>query len=347
MVSLIAYITMLVFSKANVLPISKKMIRASETMKNVILLIRGHCNKSGIKIDHSMDPNRTGLIGPSHSSVTTTKGNLEAKRTTTNPNMAGLIVYLLTKAGVQKGDRIAVSSSGSFPALLIASLAAADVMELKPVIIISAGSSSYGANRMGFNLLDIFLLLQKKRIFSFQLAAVSLGGEKDIGMEWEPEIREKLIKQINDSKIPFIYELDLNRSVQKRKEIYGEHSEGKKISAFINNGGGEASLGTNNLILKVKPGLNFKIPEIPKEQWGIIHEMSEQNIPIIHLLYIKGLVQKYDLPWDPVPLPEPDEMQIADIESSPPTSFWVVFFIYFFVMVLLLFSVKIKPILFR
>jgi hypothetical protein len=36
----------------------------------------------------------------------------------------------------------------------------------------------------------------------------------------------------------------------------------------------------------------------------MIHLMLGKEIPVIHLLYVKGLVQKYHLPWDPPVQPD-------------------------------------------
>jgi hypothetical protein len=35
----------------------------------------------------------------------------------------------------------------------------------------------------------------------------------------------------------------------------------------------------------------------------MIHAMLQKEIPVIHLLYIKGLAQRYGIPWDPASLP--------------------------------------------
>lgn len=73
-------------------------------------------------------------------------GNLEAKRTSTNPNAAALVVHLLYQAGVRPGDRIAVNCSGSFPALILSVLCAMDAMELDGTVFCSVGASTYGAD---------------------------------------------------------------------------------------------------------------------------------------------------------------------------------------------------------
>jgi len=39
----------------------------------------------------------------------------------------------------------------------------------------------------------------------------------------------------------------------------------------------------------------------------VLYAMAALKIPVIHLLYVKGLAQRYGLEWDPIPLPQPGE----------------------------------------
>lgn len=297
-VSLIVYLLWFFFVPHR-LVFSEKMKKAARVMQQALLITGEYCGQSAIEINPALDPNRTGLIGPAYSAITTTKGNLEAKRTTANPDMAGLILCLLEKAGVKKGDTIAIGSSASFPALMIASLSAAKALGVKPVLIFSLGASSYGATNPEFNLLDIFMLLQQKGIFSLEPVAVSLGGAGDMGEEFKPGMKGQLIAQIRKSGIPFIHEADFRKNVLTRMAIYRKNAPKGKISAFINTGGGEANLGLSNFVLRVKPGLNRGLPLPPEKKRGVLFEMADRGVPIIHLLFIKGLVQKYHLPFDP------------------------------------------------
>jgi poly-gamma-glutamate system protein len=158
---------------------------------------------------------------------------------------------------------------------------------------------------MDFNLLDMYQLLLRENIFAVRPAAISLGGEQDIGQELEPEIKARLIKQFRESGFTFIYESDLQKNVAARMKIYSDGSSIRRIAAFINIGGSHANLGTSELALEVQPGLNTQLSIPPKPERGVLFEMAAERIPCIHLLFIKGLVMKYVLPWDPMPLPEP------------------------------------------
>lgn len=310
-VSLAVFVVVHFFSPKRPLPYADQMINAARLMEKAIAIVGSDHEESGIAIDETLDPNHTGLVGPEHSEITTTLGNLEAKRTTTNPDVAGLIVHLLHQAGVVAGDTIAVGSSASFPALMIATLAAARAMEVYPVVILSLGASAYGGTNVDFNLLRIYQLLLREGVFTIPPAAVSLGGEKDIGQDFKPGIKKRLLKQIQASGIPFIYETELEKNVVGRMKIYQGNASAGRLAAFINSGGSFANLGTSALVLELKPGLNTKMAVPEKPERGVLFEMAAQGIPCVHLLFMKGLAMKYGLPWDPIPLPEPGTLVLS------------------------------------
>jgi poly-gamma-glutamate system protein len=308
------------------------MVRAGEIMERAILAIRDRRAQAGAGFDLGIDPNRTGLIGPEYTPLTTTAGELEAKRSTTNPNVAGLIVYLLCKAGVKPGDSVAIGSSGSFPALLVASLAATRAMDVHPVTILSLGASSYGSTDPDFSLLDIYDILASKGISSAVPAAASLGGEKDVGLDFDSKIRDRLIDRIQAGGVPFLHEPDLVKNVSERLRIY-ERAAPQRIAAFINSGGGYANLGTSRLALDVRPGLNTDLSLPPPTERGVLFEMAAREVPVIHLLFIKGLVTEAGLPWDPIPLPKPAPLSMPGAERG--SGFWLVTAAYFALLFLL------------
>ena len=309
------------------------MVRAAQIMEQAIEAVRVERMHSGVGFDLQTDPNRTGLIGTETGPLMTTLGQLEAKRTSTNPNIAGLIVSMLQDAGVRTGDKIAVGSSGSFPALLVASLAAAKAMSLRPVTILSLGASSYGATDPGFTLLDLYELLLREQICSVRAAGVSLGGEQDIGIEFQTEVRDRLIRKIQDSSVPFLYQSDLVKNVAERMRIYESAAPGR-IAAFINSGGGDANIGTSRLVLDLRPGLVLApaLPPVPER--GVLFEAAARGIPVIHLLYVKGLAMQAGLPWDPIPLPRP--AVVRQTGSGPTGGFWLVSAMYFALLLLLI-----------
>lgn len=308
------------------------MIRAGQIMERAISAISARREQSGAGFDLRLDPNKTGLIGPEYGPLMTTVGDLEAKRSTTNPNIAAYIVYLLSKAGVRPGDHIAIGASGSFPALLVASLAAARAMDAHPVTMLSLGASSFGATDPDFNLLDIYDILMRERICSTPPALVSLGGEKDVGDGFDERVRDQLTKRLAAGVIPFLHESNLELNVSERMRIYEGMASGR-IAAFINSGGGYANLGTSRLALDVRPGLNtnLKLPQAAAR--GVLFEMAGRKVPVIHLLFIKGLVPQAGLPWDPIPLPKPGMLSLP--EGGRTSSFWLLSTAYFALLMLL------------
>ena len=294
----------------NVDRLVEKMRMASEYMAEAQSVLRTCQTAQGISPDERFDVNRTGLIGKEFSSITTSKGSLTAKRTTTNPNMAGLIVMLLHLAGVRSGHNIAVGASSSFPALIVAVLAAAKAMDLNPLLICSLGASQWGANDPDFMWLDMWDCLVSNHIFHFKMRAVSLGGDNDIGEGMDPAGQDILRAAIQRSDILFVQEPDLRANVSLKMRIYEEAAAETEIMAFVNIGGSFTNLGEDAEILRVKPGLVQISRFPPEEKQGMVFAMAARKIPVLHLLYIRGLVQRYDLPWDPQPLPLPGEGEI-------------------------------------
>lgn len=322
------------FQEADV--VRSEMLHASQIMARAVSAISACRQQNGIEVDENADFNRTGLIGSEFSPLTTSRGSLEAKRTTTNPNMAGLVVFLLRQAGVTPGDSIAVGASGSFPALIVATLAAAKAMQVKPVAIYSLGASQWGANVPGFHWLHMQSCLETREVLETGTVAVSLGGDEDTGGGVSPEARSDLESAIASSGILFLREPNLRRNVAARMRLYEDG--GNSIRAFVHIGGAWANMGEASEVLELEPGL-ARIDQLPPpDQRGVLFEMAAGEVPVVHLLFIKGLVERYGLPWDPRPLPAPGEGELYRRPRVKDPRFLVVAAIYFlFVSLILLF----------
>ena len=284
-----------------------EMAEASWLMAAASAAIKDCRESRGVKVDRETDPNGTGLIGLETSATTTSAGRLEAKRTTTNPNFAGLAVSLLHEAGARRGDAVAVGASSSFPALIIATLSAAKVMGLEPLVISSLGASEFGANIPGFNWIDMENCLRAAGVLAISPLARAVGGDEDVGRDMSPEGRALLESRIRESGVPFLEESDLERNVEFRMKLYREGAGTRPINAFVNIGGSWANIGTNFEVLKLRPGLASVVFVPPPAERGVLQAMAAEKIPVIHLLNIKGLCERYGLPWDPRPLPGPGE----------------------------------------
>ena len=263
--------------------------------------------ENGVFIDDVNDPNQTALIGQEYSLITTDQGNIESKLSAMNPNFAAVIIQLLKDAGLKEKDRVAVAFSGSFPGMNISVMAALETLNLHPVVITSVGASNFGANDPYFTWLDMESLLQKSGIFHFKSVAASIGGGNDIGRGLSPEGRDLIVKAIERNDVEFIHENHLENSIARRMEIYEKSGSAKPVRAFINVGGGIASLGNTINGQLIPSGLTEQLPMSNFPLHGVIVQMGRKGIPIIHLLNIDQLLEKYGLPSNPVPLPDPGD----------------------------------------
>ncbi|QIW10449.1 poly-gamma-glutamate system protein [Francisella sp. LA112445] len=199
----------------------------------------------------------TGLIGLSMTEITTDSGDLYAKRSSVNPNMAALFVEWLSQLNLKEGDTVAVQATGSYPALDIAMLSAIKTLKLKPLIIFSAGASQFGANRPDFTWPDIYHNLVEKGIFDYKVLGITLGGSHDNGYGMTPRAILKLndaIKRNGYEVINIPYKDATNTSVKKRMELYKKAAGENKIKAYINVGGNMASIG----LKQIKPKITDK-----------------------------------------------------------------------------------------
>ena len=72
-------------------------------------------------------------------------GKYQSKATVLKPNFAALVINEFTKAGLEAGDTVAISMTGSMPGANIAVLMACETMNLHYVSISSLGASEWGA----------------------------------------------------------------------------------------------------------------------------------------------------------------------------------------------------------
>lgn len=277
------YIFSLNSSKKNVKEY-EKMYNAAQRMVGISREIYREKLRRGIEIDHGLDINKTGFIGEEFTGITTTLGNLESKRTSANPDFSALLVKIILEQGIKTGDSVAVNFSGSFPALNLSLIVALEELEVFPVILSSMGASTYGANNENFHYLNMENFLLEKGLIRFRSETFSLGGDGDRGINFDEDLREKILEEIEYSKKNqensfvknrnFIYESDLEIALRKKIEIF-ENTENLKM--FINVGGNQHS----EELLKYFKG---------------------EEIPVLSLLNIKEIATKHELPIDPFPM---------------------------------------------
>lgn len=287
-------------------PYYNEMTQASEKMKTMSIEIKNERIRKGIAIDKNLDINETGLIGEEWSRITTTLGNLESKRTSTNPDFAALMVKLFKEKGLKKGDIIAANLSSSFPALNLSLIAAADTLELNAIMVNSVGASTYGGNIEDFTYLDMENYLFSKEIIQNRSRGFSLGGIGDIGKEFEEEIKEKIIEKNKKYGLKFFYNENLEENIEERYNYFVQESN-NQIKAFINIGGNLLSIGDSVDII-----VNSKIilDENTNMKRGLIGKFLKDRIPVFYLLNLKGITAAYNLPFDQYNLQDTEKNNI-------------------------------------
>ena len=292
----------------------KKKYEAAQLMKKAEDIIKQYRFKQNVIIDAVNDPNRTTLIGEKNTLITTDRGNLTAKLTSLNPNFAGVMVDMFKKVRLKKGDRIAVSCTGSFPGINIAVMSAAKVLGLDLIMISSVGASMFGATDTTFTWLDIEALLNNEGIFPYKSVAASLGGGRDLGRSLTRSGRSMIIKAIERNKVELVHENSLEKNIKKKMEIFEKEAEGKNIKLYVNIGGGLSSLGSTINGRLVSPGLHryLYLKNLPIK--GTMFLFAERGVPILHLLDILRIAEIYELPIAPEPLPEPGTGRVFEDE---------------------------------
>ena len=302
------------FYRVDVLDTSYELERAAaeQTMIAFQAMISRAANdaSSNHKDDTSVvsSRERAGLLGTLTTPITSIDdpAYLGAKLTSINPNFAALLIKLLQEAGVQEGDAVAIGMTGSFPALNIAAVIACQTLRAHAIVISSLSASSWGANDPRWTWLDVESYLYEQGLIGFRSRAASLGGIDDQGEGLSAEGTQLLEEALERNDIPILKEGTLNKNIEKRWQMYQKATR-KPIKAYINIGGGAASLGNPKARELLRPGLNWELPTgsqslNPK---GVSIRFLEQRVPVIHLAEVEELAKRYGMPVAPAQIPEP------------------------------------------
>lgn len=289
------------------LPYFDRMLEASNRVRHYQQAIWEYREEKGLGLNRDEDINRTGIIGLPCSETTTTSGSIESKRTAANPDFAALLVRYFSDLDLQPGDTVAVGASSSFPGLIMAVLASTEAMDLKPVIISSLGSSTWGANEPDFTWLDMERVLKERGLVDHASVAVFFGGDQDEGLDMTPEGREAIRKAAERNNVPLYSGGGLEENIDLRLEIYNEHLGPEGAAAFVNIGGALSNLGRYPHAVIYSPGLNDNLEVTSTEGIGVMGHMVMEGVPVIHLLNIRQIAVEEGLPLDPYPFPPPGD----------------------------------------
>lgn len=271
-------------------------------------------------INPEFDPQRSGLVGLENSIITTNQGGRESKQTTVNPNWAAVAVKLMADAGVGRGDLVAVTISGSFPAMNLAVYSALEALEADAVIIASASSSQWGANVPGFSWLDMERALRDAGVLSLKPIYASLGGIEDRGIGISEEGIASLRNSIERADLNMIEPANYQEAVADRIAIFREYSADRSYKAFVNVGGGATIVGPPGIDDMFKSGLQKDAPARAFAVDTVMGYFLQEEIPGVHFIGIKNLANRYGLPIAPV---EPVPVGNGGIYSSTVYNRWL------------------------
>ena len=257
--------------------------------------IRDYKLEAGLSLT-PYDTHKTGMIGDEYTPITTSLGSEEAKRTTANPDMAALLVQMLTEAGVKSGDTIGAGFSGSFPTLNLAVLAAGEAMNVKVIYIASMGASTFGANQPQFTFPDMVCRLYLDGRLQTPPALITPGGDYDCGGEMFEEEKEEALARIASYGVADIMqERDFAANLKAREDLYETLGP---ISCFVGVGGNITTIGLEEDKMKAGVMVPYTVTSVRSDD-GLLQYYNAHGLPVLHLLNIKQLAAQYGLPFDP------------------------------------------------
>ena len=284
-----------------------KMYEASNLANVAYGKIKEYKINQGIEISED-DILKSGMIGSSkRTAITTTEGVLEAKRTTCNPEWAGMIVRIMYENGIKENDKVGAIFSGSFPALNICVMAAFQVYNVDSIIFASIGASYYGANQEECTFFDMCEYLKECNVFNKTVDYFSLGGADDIGNDFHNvNVRTNIINKIKASNVNYIEIENYKENIDYRLNILKDNINEMKL--FINCGGTLVAYGEgldafsktgfikgSNVIASFNQIINNR-----NSKMGLLECIHRLGIDILSMKDIKTLSIKYGLPYDPV-----------------------------------------------
>ncbi len=292
----------------DVSPSYENKVMAARLMEKSMVVLKDSRMEHGIFIDIENDPNETGLVGSPFSLITTDEGDLDAKLTTLDPNFSAAIVDLMHQVNLQRGDTVAILMTGSMPGANIAVLTACKALGVYPVTITSIGASQWGANQVDFTWLDMELILFDHELIQARSIAASIGGRNDMGRLLSPAGRKIIMDNIASHNLHLIKKSQLAKNIEERIETFKSIQPLNNYKAIINVGGGVASLGTSFNLKLLPPGVVNRSDIInigrPGGIEGVFAKFIKKNIPGLHILNIRPLIEQFNMPFAPIPIPE-------------------------------------------
>ena len=305
-------------------------IDSANKMENALTVLKKYGRKYPFL---SRDPFDTRLVflNTETSPLLTDIGKYEAKSTVLKPNFSALIIDHFSRAGLSKGDTVAISMTGSMPGANIAVLMACEAMELEYVSISSLGASSWGATDMNLSWPKMEKILFDNQIIGKVSDKFTYGGGADYlkkGTRYRKiyggdfkriRIDSLMVSLYPDKSMDDLFILHglskdkvlndstgmiLKTSINQRISFYEKSCSDGTLScfdAYVNVGGGVASFGykgknklkDNYGYVQVKDVLDA-LPSFTKRN-SVMVKFAESNIPLINITEIEKLIKGSDI----------------------------------------------------
>jgi poly-gamma-glutamate system protein len=292
-------------------------LAAAKLMERALLAYQQAAAGDSVSISEAYQKDRrlAAIIGQQFTPITTDFGVFESKLMGSNPNFAGIVVELLKDAGLHTGDVVAVGYTGSHPGVNTAVLCACEVLGIKPITIASVGASWWGANAPDYAWPDMERTLMNTGLVHSHPVAASYGGSDDVAAGLS-QVGVDLIRGcIDRNHLALIKESTVTASVARRIQLYTQAAAGAPIKAYINVGGGVASLGHAENARLVPNGLSRKLPLKNYPALGVVHQFNDLGVPVLNFHDIELMGRSYGLGSPRVPLPEAGTGEVFQTEA--------------------------------
>lgn len=273
--------------------------QAEATMRRAAAVIRDARRAERVPSEADDGSVMSALLGAELTPITTTLGNLEAKRIATKPAWASALVLRLDRAGLRAGDVVAAGLSGSFPGLDLALAAACQALDLRLVAISSVTASSWGANQPGFTWPEIEARLVRAAVIPRSTIALSTGGAEDRAADLEPAGRAEAVRIAEavgvQLGVPVLRPANFEHAIVLHLNSYNRAAGDRPIRLYANVGGAEASLGRSAAVLRLRNGFLPGVPFDLSPNRGVLARFAERGVPVLTLLNVRDLALRWGI----------------------------------------------------
>lgn len=278
------------FSKKKFNSYYSTQIDARNKMKVAMEKIKLEKKNRGIKISE-FDTINSGLIGEEFTKITTTIGNINSKKATADENMAALLVKIYKDMDLHEGYNVFILATGSFLGLNIASIIAAEEMNLNVKLMTSMGASSYGANNEDFTFPEIIHYLNKEGIIKVDSSLVTLGGYDDVAKDLDTKTVNEILKRYKNIGLNVYVNENLDENIKYKIDLI-ENFDPEAI-IFI---GGNITFENQDKKLASMYGVidNTRIFKYYKSNESVMGYFLDKDVKTLKLLNVKNLSKEYN-----------------------------------------------------